>query len=170
MRVEDQAREGLGVEICRLLGHDVPVCCDRRDRSDRRRLEQERGIGAVYPAVDPGDRFGGRLGVGDCPSGDRVGVDREQALEGDAEQGYIEPAQCRATGREERLERMAARGQERPTASRPKPEPTLAAGRQPDCLEPATYVGDRDIALDDEEFVEPPFSSDETPVPTMVGV
>ena len=42
-----------------------PSAGDRDDRRDRRRLEQERGVGAVEPGVDRVDRLGGGLGVAD---------------------------------------------------------------------------------------------------------
>ena len=46
MRVDDEAAQGLRVEIGRLLGHDVARLRDRRDRGDRGPLEQERRIDA----------------------------------------------------------------------------------------------------------------------------
>ena len=48
---------------------------------DRRRLEQERGV-APSPAVDRGDRLGGRLRVADRAAGDGVGIDPERAARG----------------------------------------------------------------------------------------
>src|SRR5690349_12519831 len=44
VRVEHEAGEGLGIEVGRLLGHDVALRGDLEDRGDRRWLEEEGGV------------------------------------------------------------------------------------------------------------------------------
>ena len=82
---------------------------------DRRRLEQERGVGAVEPGVDRVDRLRGRLRVADPrrpASG--LGVDPGQPLERDAEERHVEAAAGpRRRSGSERLERLATRGEQR---------------------------------------------------------
>src|SRR6188472_782582 len=57
VRVEHEAGKGLGVEVGRLLGHHVALGGDIEDGGDGRRLEQERGIGAVRAVLDERPRL-----------------------------------------------------------------------------------------------------------------
>src|SRR5262245_61363735 len=61
--VDDEARQGLRIEVGRLLGHDLAGAGDGLDRFDRRRVEQERGVRAVGRGVDETQGLGGRLRV-----------------------------------------------------------------------------------------------------------
>src|SRR5258708_36128703 len=50
--VDDEAGQGLRVEVGRLLGHDVTLAGDGGDRGDRRRFEEESGVDAVTCRID----------------------------------------------------------------------------------------------------------------------
>ena len=52
MRVDDEAGQGLGVEIGRFLGHDVAVGGHGQDGGDRGRLEKEGRVGPVEAGLD----------------------------------------------------------------------------------------------------------------------
>src|SRR6187397_1596907 len=65
VRVDDEAGQGLGVEVGRLLGHHGARPGDRLDGLDRRRVEQEGRVGAVGCGVDEAERLRGRLRVAD---------------------------------------------------------------------------------------------------------
>ena len=107
MRVDDEAGQGLRIEVGRFLRHDVAVAGDRDDRRDRCRFEQERRIRAIDAGVDAIDRLRGRLREADRAGRDGVGIEPGQALQRDAEQCDIERADGVAAGRQERLERVA---------------------------------------------------------------
>src|SRR6478672_3498360 len=76
VRVEDEAGQGLGVEVGRLLGHDTALASDGGDRFDRGRLEEEGGIGPIGRGID---RVEGLLnGLREAQAvgrGDRLAVD-----------------------------------------------------------------------------------------------
>ena len=97
---------------------------DREDRRDRRRLEEERGVGAVDPGVDDASIASAADFVNaTAPAGDGGGVDPGEALEGDPSSVTSSAPEGRAALGQERLERVAARASGARRRPRPQPEP-----------------------------------------------
>ena len=131
VRVEDEAGQGLGVEVGRLLGHDTALAGDGGDRFDRGRLEEERGIGPVRAGID---RLEGLLdGLREAEPigrGDRLAVDPGELLQGRPEQDDVEAAQGRVRRRAGswRTPGGGRTGSRRPSASRGRTGPRRRAG------------------------------------------
>ena len=125
MGIDDQAGEGLGIEVGRFLGHDVALPGDGFDGDDGCRLEQERGVRARF-RLDRRDGVVRRFGVADRALGDGFVVDTGESVEGGREQRDVERSYRFATGRKERLEGVPTRAEDRPSGARPEPESPAA--------------------------------------------
>ena len=133
VRVDDEAGQGLGVEVGRLLGHDVAV-------ARRRRGSTATGVGSSRnaasapsrPASTASSASCGGLRVADGARRDRVGVDPGQPLEGDPEQRHVEPADRVAAGRQRaaRTRRGGRAGSRRRRRVHRPNRPRAAAGRR----------------------------------------
>jgi hypothetical protein len=144
VRVDDEAGQGLGVEIGRLLRHQVAVARHCLDRLDRGRLEQDRRIDLVARRHGC-DGFVDRLGEAD-PSGlDSILVDARESVERDPQQRDIERPEGLPTVRQPRLEALAPRGQDRPADASPQAETTTPAdpGRAAERSRQVRTRGDR---------------------------
>src|SRR3990172_10912027 len=126
--IDDEAGQGLGVDVRALLGHDVAVGGDGHDLGGRGRLEEEGGVGAVRASVDEGDRLGSVHRVPDrAPLGDRPGIEADERFEGRPEEGDVEAAKGGPARREVGGQDIAAGPEDPPAVPRPEPEPALAA-------------------------------------------
>src|SRR4051812_980641 len=115
VRIDDEARQGLRIEVGRLLGHDATLAGDGGDRFDRGRLEKEGGIGPVRASVDGVERLLDGLREAEALGrGDGLSVDPCETLKGRAEHHDVEATKGRAAVRQDPRERPTARGQERP--------------------------------------------------------
>src|SRR5438876_3039278 len=91
VRIDDEARQGLRVEVRRLLRHNVAIVGDGDDRPNRGRLEQERSVRTGPPLVDGGNRFGRRLRVGHpITAAESSRIDVQDTMEGSFEQNDVE--------------------------------------------------------------------------------
>src|SRR5438046_4342814 len=129
--IDDQASQGLRVEIGRLLRHDVALGRDREHIPNGRGLQEEGRVGAVGSAVHPVERLADRLRVVDALAGCQVGGgDAGELLECDTKQAHVEVSNSFATGGQPAAEHRAARFQERSSFTSPQPEAPATTGTQ----------------------------------------
>ena len=158
VRVDDEAGQGLRVEVGRFLGHDVAVAGDGRDGGDRRRLQQERGFDAVGAGVDARRSPRPRTSCSRRRRpATRRGIDAEQPLErgrraGRRRDGAAPRRPPAATARTPT--RRAVRT--RPAGARPEPEPALRRRRPARPPRTAARSASADTsALDVEQLAGP---------------
>src|ERR1035437_8708943 len=124
--VDDQAGKGLGVEVRRLLRHQVTIRRDGSDFGHWRRIEQEDRVGTVTSAVDPIEGLGYGLGVRKTPGSDPRRTQAAQPIQGHLQKNYIEVMQGGPTFPQGRVEGVAAGSKQGTPLPRPQTEAPLS--------------------------------------------